>query len=123
GLAPYATRILLDSASSFALPVHQTEYEEAGLNENHQFGVLYENIPPGRYIVEVADSLGCSIQLTGRVPLDKAIFIPNVFSPNGDGKNDVFFIRNLPLESTKNSLVITNRWGKEVYVSEDYKND
>lgn len=48
------------------------------------------------------------------------LFIPNVFTPNGDGTNDLLVIRNLPPNS---QLMITNRWGKEVYSSADYKND
>jgi len=48
------------------------------------------------------------------------LFIPNIFTPNGDGANDLLVIRNLPLNS---QLIITNRWGKEVYSSTDYKND
>ncbi len=48
------------------------------------------------------------------------LFIPNIFTPNGDGANDLLVIRNLPVNS---QLIITNRWGKEVYSSPDYKND
>lgn len=48
------------------------------------------------------------------------LFVPNVFTPNGDGSNDLLVIRNLPANS---KLVITNRWGKEVFSASDYKND
>jgi gliding motility-associated-like protein len=48
------------------------------------------------------------------------IIIPNVFTPNGDGANDFFKIRNLPANS---SVAITNRWGKEVFSSADYQNN
>jgi gliding motility-associated-like protein len=48
------------------------------------------------------------------------LFIPNIFTPNGDGANDLLVIRNLPGNS---QIVISNRWGKEVYSSTDYKND
>lgn len=53
-------------------------------------------------------------------PFGCEMFIPNVFTPNGDGSNDVLEVRNLPMGA---QLVITNRWGKEVYSSSDYKND
>jgi gliding motility-associated-like protein len=46
--------------------------------------------------------------------------VPNVITPNGDGKNDTFEIRNLG-ESI--SLQIYNRWGKLVWASADYQND
>lgn len=48
------------------------------------------------------------------------LFIPNIFTPNGDGANDLLVIRNLP---TNSRLIITNRWGKEVFSAADYKND
>ena len=119
---PYSVRIELDSASSFAFPAYQTDFEEAQANNDHQLEKLYENVPPGRYNVEVTDSLGCSIALVSRVPLDSDIYIPNVFTPNEDGTNDLFFIRNLS-QSGFNKLLITNRWGKEVYSSENYQNN
>ena len=123
GVYPYNVRIELDSASSFSLPYYQTDFEEAGLNSNEQIEMSYDEIPAGRYIVQVQDSLGCVLDLTARVPLDVDLYIPNVFTPNGDGSNEVFFIRNLPQEGSPNELVITNRWGKEVFISENYQND
>jgi gliding motility-associated-like protein len=47
-------------------------------------------------------------------------FIPNVFTPNNDGKNDVFEIVGL---TPKSRLIIVNRWGKVVFESNDYKNE
>jgi gliding motility-associated-like protein len=121
GIEPYAIRIELDSAASLALPSYQTDFVEPGLSTEHRFEQAYENIPAGRYKVQIEDSLGCAIELIGRVPMDTDIFIPNVFTPNNDGSNDIFFIRNLPDDNAK--LIVTNRWGKEVYNSKGYKND
>ena len=123
GSYPYDVRIELDSASSFALPYHVTDFEEAGINQNQQVEMNYNGIPAGRYRVEVKDSLGCVLDLTTRVPLDVDLYIPNVFTPNNDGSNEVFFIRNLPPAPSINQLVISNRWGKEVFVSDNYQNN
>jgi len=50
------------------------------------------------------------------------INIPNIITPNGDGFNDVFFIKNIDkLESS--TLIIYNRWGKKIYEADNYKND
>jgi gliding motility-associated-like protein len=45
------------------------------------------------------------------------IYIPNAFSPNGDGINDIFIPRSNILKSMK--LVINDRWGHEVFESND----
>ena len=46
--------------------------------------------------------------------------VPNVFSPNGDGFNDLFVIPGLPAGS---SLTIFNRWGNHVYLNDSYLNN
>ncbi|WP_316806793.1 gliding motility-associated C-terminal domain-containing protein [Pedobacter agri] len=50
------------------------------------------------------------------------LFVPNLFTPNGDGINDLFEIRGLNLFA-QNDLVIVNRWGNEVYKSNNYQNN
>lgn len=48
--------------------------------------------------------------------------IPNLVTPNGDGKNDVFKIEDLEFYASY-QLQIFDRWGKKVLESSDYKND
>lgn len=48
-------------------------------------------------------------------------YVPQGFSPNGDGINDKFVIHNTG--GRRLSLEIYNRWGNRVYKSDDYKND
>jgi gliding motility-associated-like protein len=55
-------------------------------------------------------------------PEPPTITIPNVMTPNGDGRNDFFVIRNL-LQYDYRPLVIKNRWGRTVYESDQYNND
>ncbi|MEO8795053.1 MAG: gliding motility-associated C-terminal domain-containing protein [Daejeonella sp.] len=50
-----------------------------------------------------------------------SIQIPNVFSPNGDGKNDHLEIPGLEL-FPDNELVIMNRWGSHIYEKQGYLN-
>jgi len=51
----------------------------------------------------------------------KPIFIPEGFSPNGDGSYDVFKILNL--NGLNADVKIFNRWGILVYSNENYQND
>lgn len=47
---------------------------------------------------------------------------PNVFSPNGDGKNEKFIIGGIE-KYPGAKLQVFNRWGSQVYRSNDYRND
>jgi gliding motility-associated-like protein len=51
------------------------------------------------------------------VDCDCAIYIPNAFTPNGDGFNDVFQPVVCPVESYQ--LFIFNRWGEMIWTTED----
>lgn len=69
------------------------------------------------YVVQVQDKYGCknSGTITVRVVCgDQNFFIPNTFSPNGDGVNDVFYLRGSGLFRI-NSLMIFDRWGEIVF--------
>ncbi|MEP7279847.1 MAG: PKD domain-containing protein [Bacteroidota bacterium] len=48
------------------------------------------------------------------------IFLPNTFSPNGNGTNDVFYPRGTGLYSIK-SMRIFNRWGEPVFEATNFK--
>jgi len=75
----------------------------------------------GEYHFINTNSNGCADTLTLTV-ISSNLIIPNIFTPNGDGKNDVFEIKGL--ESYPGSqLVIFNRWGNEVYRSDNYQNN
>ncbi|MDO8998115.1 MAG: gliding motility-associated C-terminal domain-containing protein, partial [Bacteroidota bacterium] len=41
--------------------------------------------------------------------------VPNVFTPNGDGSNDVFFLKVANISEI--NAVIFDRWGNKVYES------
>jgi len=49
-------------------------------------------------------------------------FIPNVITPNGDGKNDRFVIKGLQ-KFSRSEIVIFNRYGDHVYENQQYDND
>lgn len=49
----------------------------------------------------------------------QGLHIPNVFTPNGDGKNDTFEIPGL-VNYTDNDMMIVNRWGNSVYQKKGY---
>lgn len=74
------------------------------------------------YTVEVEDVYGC--RNSGDVTVvvvcnNQNFFIPNTFSPNGDGQNEVFYPRGTGLFRIK-SLTIFNRWGQIVFDKKDF---
>ncbi len=54
-------------------------------------------------------------------PSPTDFFIPEGYSPNGDGVNDMFVIRGIDFY-TDNSIVIFNRWGNKVFEASPYQN-
>lgn len=74
----------------------------------------------GTYQVTVTDA--CARTVTDQVNVDSGcqIVIPNVFSPNGDGDNDTFYIDGI--QGTNNKVRIFNRWGQVVFEANNYRN-
>jgi gliding motility-associated-like protein len=48
------------------------------------------------------------------------MYVPNAFTPNNDGVNDVLYVRGICLESL--TFMIFNRWGEKVFETADQKN-
>jgi len=47
----------------------------------------------------------------------RRVYVPNIFSPNGDGLNDLFTIFTSTDALSVNTLQIFDRWGERVYQS------
>lgn len=74
------------------------------------------------YIIKVTDEMGCmgidSVTVTVLKPdCIEGVFIPNAFSPNGDGENDFLYVRSQVIQQM--TLKIFNRWGEKVFESND----
>jgi gliding motility-associated-like protein len=83
-------------------------------------GILTDDrvdIPGGTYSVVVSDINGCAasldvtIGITGSVD---CIVIPDIITPNNDGYNDTWIIKNIDLFPNAEVFVFT-RWGKMVF--------
>ena len=120
GQDPYEVRVDL-AKPLFSSQGYFQDWTKAVRNsENLKLEVQARNLFAGEYLVSVRDGFGCVKDFTFTIKADESIFIPNVITPNGDEFNDTFFIRNLP---SSTQVIIVNRWGKEVYKSDDYKNN
>ena len=75
------------------------------------------------YTIKVDDENGCSDfdEITINVDRDQTVYIPNAFSPNGDGINDVFMVfGNLEAPPMVNSFHVYDRWGNKMYEQLDF---
>ena len=73
-----------------------------------------------RYQLLITTRSGCEAQATLLVRVNKnpSIYVPNVFSPNDDGRNDLFQISVDPLSVRKiKSFQVFSRWGESVYAT------
>jgi gliding motility-associated-like protein len=78
---------------------------------------VVQYLDSGMYFVTlIASNQGCADTLKDTVFVTESIFIPNVFTPNGDGQNDVFHVTMTSMKTY--SLEIFNRWGQRVFITD-----
>jgi gliding motility-associated-like protein len=88
-------------------------------------GRVFDKLPPLLTFKDAGDYKLTIVSKDGRCTDTKEIdfrlenYLPyNVFSPNGDGVNESFYVSSLPV-----AIKIFNRWGQKVYESAQYQND
>jgi gliding motility-associated-like protein len=75
------------------------------------------------YFVEATDSQGCrkrdsvTVFIIHTPCAESNLYIPNAFSPNNAGKNDVLFVRGNNI--TKLYFAVYDRWGQKVFETKD----
>ncbi|MEO1713441.1 MAG: gliding motility-associated C-terminal domain-containing protein, partial [Bacteroidota bacterium] len=76
------------------------------------------------YTALVTDIFGCQVETRTTVTVDPAlgIYIPNVFSPDNDGINDIFqiYVRDGSVERVREFLIF-DRWGELVHKYENFQ--
>jgi gliding motility-associated-like protein len=81
------------------------------------------SVDTGSYMVKAVNPQGCDLWSEPYVlKLAKAeLFVPNIFTPNGDGVNDYFQILGLD-DFTENKLEVLNKYGKIIFSQKNYHN-
>lgn len=69
-----------------------------------------------RAIRSPACAVSAATSVCGR-SLSTTIFIPNTFTPNNDGKNDVFYVHSNGIQTMK--IRVFNQWGEKIFESTD----
>ncbi|MBI5914867.1 MAG: gliding motility-associated C-terminal domain-containing protein [Bacteroidetes bacterium] len=98
-------------------------YEFTWQNNSFDVDSILTEQYPGIYFVIVEDANGCQVTKFLRVE-DETLCgeVLTVFTPNGDENNEEFKIGCLTRFSD-NILEIYNRWGQQVYQTDNYNND
>lgn len=93
---------------------------EGGLSDPSIQNPIARPLKPTTYEVAVTGDFGCTNFDTIHINVDNRghLLMPNAFSPNGDGKNDVFRIPNLTFQKLE-SFHVFNRQGQEVFITND----
>ncbi|HWB62547.1 MAG TPA: gliding motility-associated C-terminal domain-containing protein, partial [Chitinophagales bacterium] len=94
---------------------------DGALNCNTCASPVAKPIYTTSYQVQITNNAGCSAsgEITVTVVPEHDIFIPNVFSPNGDGNNDFFTVYGKKETWKQFSIEIFNRIGEKVFDSND----
>lgn len=114
---PPTLTVNFDNNSSSASGYHWSFGTGAETNSVTTAGQQYQYTSPGEYtVILIAANGTCldsdTLKITVDPIPDPTVVIPNIFTPNGDGKNDVFFIR---LENAASvEVTIVNRWGNKM---------
>lgn len=77
------------------------------------------------YSVTVIDTGGCKAEGRITISIDKKrpVFIPNTFSPNNDGVNDIFMVYGSQVVKNIKNFQIFDRWGERMLIFQDFKPD
>jgi gliding motility-associated-like protein len=74
-------------------------------------------------VAKIIDANGCEISDSIQIKFAKKFYLPNSFSPNGDGINDCYFpVLGDQFQPSDFEIKIYDRWGSIVFFSKDFKN-
>jgi hypothetical protein len=101
-----------------------TTYYDTGLNPNTTYYYRVRAINPigsSPYVYSNATTLDGPIVIPPTIPPSTvSVVVPNLITPNGDGLNDAWEIKNLP---SVHSVKIYNDLGIKIFESSEYRND
>ena len=110
------------SANPDGMQAYEWDFGDGFTASNQHVEHTFVNTGEFPVVLEVTDSLGCAAQALHEIVITSefSVYVPNSFTPNGDGLNDTFspvLAATDALDSYE--LHIFNRWGEEVFFTKD----
>jgi gliding motility-associated-like protein len=120
---PLGDSVLLSAIYSPTLNIDTIYWEpdSIGFNSNNASSVWVSPQITSSFSVTIANENGCSDSDNTVVIVEKnrPVYIPNIFSPNEDGRNDIFYIQAGNSVVRIKEFSIFNRWGEPVFITKD----
>jgi gliding motility-associated-like protein len=110
---PYGQEVQLQAIADTSVTNYQWT-PAATLNNPSIADPVASPIANTLYQLSVLGSNGCPAKATIEIKVYKALKMPNAFTPNGDGRNDVFQVPP-SLQLTVIDFSVYNRWGERVF--------
>jgi gliding motility-associated-like protein len=89
------------------------------MNPNH----LYTNVGNYQIYLVAINSQGCKDTATATIEItpDMGVYIPNAFTPDGNGRNDVFMPYGYGINEDKYKMEVFDRWGELIFSSTAFR--
>lgn len=98
--------------------VHYEWYPIAGLDHPAIADPVASPQEPTKYTVVGYNDFNCRDSAHVFIDINEALAVPNAFTPNGDGLNDFFAVKNMGYQGI-HGFRIYNRWGQQVFETLD----
>ena len=115
------TPLVTVTDQSFDSELHEIHMGDGFFTEDRYVEHMYTDTGYFEVMQVVVNDLGCTDTaiVTIYIRPEYTMYVPNTFTPNGDGKNDIF----MPMVDgiTEYEFTIYNRWGQAIFHTDDHK--
>jgi gliding motility-associated-like protein len=89
------------------------------MNPNH----LYNNVGQYQIYLVAINAQGCKDTATATIEItpDMGVYIPNAFTPDGNGRNDIFMPYGYGINEDKYKMEVFDRWGELIFSSTTFR--
>ena len=116
-IIPLGQELGLSVSSNYTIVDFESSFSDS-ICQNNCLNVSWFPTETETYTVTAISELGCETQDSIKVTVNpiRSVYIPNAFTPNGDGVNDFFTVfGSKPLIKEVETLMIFDRWGQLVF--------